>query len=34
MRVEQVGGATIVQGDAIESLRLLDDQSVKRLRAG
>src|SRR5450759_5995181 len=28
MRVEQVGGVTIVQGDAIESLRLLDDQSV------
>ena len=28
MRVEQVGGVTIVQGDAIESLRLLDDKSV------
>ncbi len=28
MRVEQVGGVTIVQGDAMESLRLLDDQSV------
>ncbi|MCR4302278.1 MAG: site-specific DNA-methyltransferase [Sulfuricaulis sp.] len=28
MRVEQVGGVTIVQGDAIKSLRLLDDQSV------
>lgn len=28
MRIEEVGGCTIIQGDAIESLRLLDDQSV------
>jgi len=28
MRVEEVGGVTIVEGDATESLRLLDDQSV------
>ena len=28
MRVEAVGGVTIVQGDALENLRLLDDQSV------
>ena len=28
MRIEEVGGVTIVQGDALESLRLLDDQSV------
>lgn len=28
MRIEQVGGVTIVQGDAIESLQLLDDQSL------
>ena len=28
MRVEEVGGVTIVEGDAMGSLRLLDDQSV------
>ena len=28
MRIEEVGGVTIIQGDAVESLRLLDDKSV------
>lgn len=28
MRIEEVGGVTVLQGDALESLRLLDDQSV------
>ena len=28
MRIEEVGGVTIIEGGAVESLRLLDDQSV------